>query len=144
MDKILFVHKVLFFTCLFQTIVFGQILAWDTHGLAGNEATVNSTTTNVNLSTSTLSRGGGINPSALINAFSSTSFLVGATLANALSSNQFLQFTVSASAGYKVSLSTLDANFRRSTTGPNKFQWQYSLDGFLPYGNAIHSECFIQ
>ncbi|MBU2447484.1 MAG: hypothetical protein KJ666_18175, partial [Bacteroidetes bacterium] len=129
--------------CLFQTVVFSQILAWETNGLAGNEATVNSTTTNVNLNTSTLSRGGGINPSALSNAFSSTSFS-GTTLANALSSNQFLQFTVSASAGYKVSLSTLDANFRRSTTGPNKFQWQYSLDGFLPYGNAIHSECFIQ
>lgn len=143
MNKVLFVHKVFFFICTFQTLVFGQILAWETNGLAGNEGSVSSTTTHANLNTSSLSRGAGLNPNSLANTFNSSNFS-GTTLGNALSSNHFLQFSVNANASYKVSLSTLDVNFRRSSTGPNKFQWQYSLDGFLPYGNAIHSECFIQ
>ncbi len=115
------------------------ILAWEMNTLAGNEVSVNSTTTNANLNTSTLSRGSAINASPLVNAFSSTNFS-GTTLANAVSTNQFLQFSISVKSGYRVSLSTLDANFRRSSTGPNKFQWQYSMNGFASAGTNIGSE----
>ncbi len=115
------------------------ILAWEMNGLAGNEATFNSTTTDANLNTSTLSRGGGLNASSLANSFSSTSFTAGADLAAAITANDFLQFTVSPVVGQMVSLSTLNANFRRSASGPNGFQWQYSLDGFSTAGSNIGS-----
>lgn len=110
-----------------------QVLAWEFNGNAGNEATVNSTTTDPNINTSILSRGTGITPSALGNSFSSTTY-DGATLAAAVTNQEFVQFTASPKTGYQLSLSTLDVNFRRSGTGPDMFQWQYSLDGFATAG----------
>ena len=115
-----------------------QIIAWECNGLAGNEATVNATTLNSNLNTSTLSRGAGINTSTLAGAFSSTAW-DNSSLAAAITANEHMQFAISAQSGYQVSLSTLDVNFRRSSTGPNAFQWQYSLDGFSTAGTDIGS-----
>ena len=97
-----------------------QIIAFDTNGLVGSEPTFNSTTTATNLNTSTLSRGAGITATALGNAFSSTNF-DSAAIADAIAANEFLQFTVSAQSGFKVSLTTLDANFRRSSTADRTF-----------------------
>lgn len=116
-----------------------QILAWEFNGAAGNETTIASTTTDANLNSSSVSRGAGINASSLGNAFSSTDFTVSGTFTDAVNNNDYMQFTVNAKSGYKVSLSTLDVNFRRSASGPNTFQWQYSLDGFSTAGINIGS-----
>jgi hypothetical protein len=116
--------------CLsFSSSGWGQIAAWDMGGLAGNEVTVNATTNDANLNTSILSRGSGLNPTALGNAFSSNNFTADGTEAGAIANNKFLQFQIAANSGYKVSLTSLDANFRRSGTGPNSFRWRYSLNG---------------
>ena len=113
-----------------------QVLAWEFNANAGNEVTVNSTTTAANVNTSTVSRGAGIDPSALGNAYSSTNFAA-TSLAAAITANEYIQFSASPQAGYQLSLSTLDVNFRRSGTGPTDFQWQYSLDGFATAGTNI-------
>jgi hypothetical protein len=110
-----------------------QLAAWETDGLAGNEATFAATTSAANLTIGDLTRGAGLNPTALANAFSSSNFL-NTGLAGAQSGNKYLQFSITAVAGWQVSLSTLDANFRRSGTGPDAFQWQYSFDGFATAG----------
>ncbi|MDQ3132778.1 MAG: carboxypeptidase-like regulatory domain-containing protein, partial [Acidobacteriota bacterium] len=96
------------------------------------------TTTDPNLNPSILSRGTGINPNALANTFSAVTFN-SSTIADAIAANEYLQFTVSTQSGFRVSLSTLNANFRRSSTGPNTFQYQYSLDGFATAGVNIGS-----
>ncbi|MEZ5425965.1 MAG: carboxypeptidase-like regulatory domain-containing protein [Pyrinomonadaceae bacterium] len=112
-----------------------QVLGWEMNGNAGNEATVPSTTTDANLAVSNLSRGAGINAASLANSFSSNGFDATSTsLADAITNNEYLEFTVTPNMGFRVSLSTLDANFRRSSTGPSDFQWQYSLDGFATAG----------
>src|SRR5690606_5783860 len=49
--------------------------------------------------------------------------------ADAIANNDYLEFQISAVAGYKFSLATLDANFRRSGTAPNAFRWRYSTNG---------------
>ena len=116
-----------------------QIAAWELDGKSGDEATVNATTVDANLATPVLSRGAGVTASALGNSFSSSGWYV-SNLATAVSGNKYFQFAIGAQAGYKASLSTLDVNFRRSGTGPNKFQWQYSLDGFATAGVNIGSE----
>lgn len=126
--------------CLFALFIStsnAQIAAWEFNGNAGNEVTVAATTLNANLAATSVSRGAGLTAASLSNAFSSTNFTVGGTFANAVTNNTYLQFTIAAAATYKVSLSTLDANFRRSSTGPNTFQWQYSLDGFATAGIDI-------
>tara|TARA_R110002049_G_scaffold46424_7_gene134941 strand:+ start:653 stop:3115 length:2463 start_codon:yes stop_codon:yes gene_type:complete len=141
MKKITYI-KSFFFLIAFLSVVsfgFGQIVAWEMDGNAGNEVTVNATTLDGNLNMSTLSRGSGLNPRSLGDAFSSSSFTVGGTQASALTDNDYLQFQISTISGYQVSLSTLDATFRRSGNGPNSFIWRYSIDGvnFTDIGTII-------
>ncbi len=115
----------------------GQLSAWDFAGNTGSEATVAATTLNANLNATSITRGAGINSSTLGDTYASTNFTVGGTLADAITNADYLQFTFNPKPGYQASLSTLDANFRRSGTGPNNFQWQYSLDGFATAGINI-------
>ncbi len=114
------------------------LIAWQLFGKAGNETTINATTNDVNLNTSSLSRTG-VNTSALSNTFSSTFYPVNETRASAISNGRGQRFTINAKPGYAVSLSTLNARFRRSSTGPNAFVWQYSTDGvnFTDIGSDI-------
>ena len=125
---------------LINHLSFTQITAWDTNGLSANEVTFNATTQDTNLNVSTLSRGSGINPSNLANTFSSNNFTDGGTQASSIIDNDYLEFNISAVSGYKVSLSSLDVNFRRSSTGPDNFLWKYSLDGtnFIDIGTIIN------
>ncbi len=116
-----------------------QILAWDFSGGTGSETTVTAGTINTNITAGAISRGAGITAIALGNAFSSTGFTASGTLADAKTNNKYLQFTIKAKTGFALSLSTLDFNFRRSSTGPNAFQWQYSLDGFATAGIDVGS-----
>ncbi|MBX2933818.1 MAG: hypothetical protein KF825_06210, partial [Ferruginibacter sp.] len=121
----------------FITTIQAQIAAWEFNGNAGNEATVTATTLNANLLATVVSRGAGITASTLGNAFSSDNFTASGTFTDAVTNNKYIEFTIAANSTYQVSLSTLDANFRRSDTGPNAFQWQYSLDGFATAGVNI-------
>ncbi|MEO6254082.1 MAG: T9SS type A sorting domain-containing protein [Ferruginibacter sp.] len=133
--------KIYFLLMMVLTIgsVNAQIAAWDFNTLLGNEVTVAATTLNANLAATSVSRGAGLNASALANSFSSTNFTASGTFADAVTNNKYVQFTIAANSSFKTSLSTLDVNFRRSSTGPNTFQWQYSLDGFATAGVNIGS-----
>jgi hypothetical protein len=111
------------------TVNAAPIAAWQLNGKAGNEISVNAGTLDTKLNTSTLIRGSGLTASALTNVFSATNYTVSGTKAGEISANKFMSFTLNAKMGYKVSLTTLDVRFRRSTTGPNTFRWQYSIDG---------------
>lgn len=64
---------------------------------------------------------------------------MGGTFTDAVNNNEYFQFTIQPKPLYQGLLSTLDVNFRRSATGPNNFQWQYSLDGFATAGINIGS-----
>lgn len=117
-----------------------QVAAWDFAGKTGNETTVTATTLSPNLNNTAVSRGAGINPVATGDTYASNGFTTGPTsLATAIANGDYIEFTINPKPGYMASLSTLDANFRRSGTGPNSFQWQYSLDGFATPGNNIGS-----
>ena len=117
-----------------------QILAWEFNTLAGNEVSVDATTNDANLATSVITRGAGLNASALGNAYSATNYTASGTKADAITNNKYFEFSIAPNTGYEASLSTLDANFRRSSTGPNAFAWQYSLDAFATSGVAIGSD----
>mgnify|MGYP003947955225 CR=1 FL=1 len=121
----------------FITNVNAQIAAWDFNGNLGSEVTVAATTLNANLAATSVSRGAGLNVSALANVYGATDFTLNGTFTDAVTNGDYIQFIIAANATYKTSLSTLDANFRRSSTGPNTFQWQYSLDGFATAGVNI-------
>jgi hypothetical protein len=117
----------------------GQIIAWNLNSNTTSVATVAATTTDINLAAgSVLSRGAGVTATTLSGAFAGSNW-VATTQAGAETNNTYFQFTITGATGTQVSLSTLDAWFRRSGTGPNSFQWEYSLDGFATAGVAIGS-----
>jgi hypothetical protein len=132
MKKITFIKNLSLLATLFCAVNFGfgqTVVAWEMNGNNGDEVSINATTLNANLNTSTLSRGNGINPTVLNNAFSSNNYTLNGTQSDASTNNDYLQFQISALSGYQVSLSTLDVTLRRSNTGPNTYIWKYSTDG---------------
>lgn len=120
---------------------YGQIVAWsmDNPDTDGDEITLDARILDPNLNTATLRRGAGIDPDALARTFSSDDYTNNGTQADALTNDDYFEFDISAIPTYQVSLTTLDANFRRSNTGPNMFLWKYSLDGinFIDIGSPI-------
>ncbi|WP_118975661.1 T9SS type A sorting domain-containing protein [Taibaiella koreensis] len=113
-----------------------RILAWQFANplLNGDEATVNSTSTDPHLSTSVLSR---VNAPVVTTpqqrAFMSTNFT------QTTKGDQGFIFNITPAATYKVSLSNLSYKVRNSGSIPaGSFRWQYSLDGvnFIDIGAA--------
>jgi hypothetical protein len=114
------------------------ILGWDFNGGAGTETSVNATTQNLSGAAVAVTRGSGVSGSALANSFNSTSYTVGGTIGNAAANGDFLQFSFVVPTNTTVSLSDLDANFRRSSTGPDAFLWQYDVGGgFVDIGSSF-------
>ena len=113
------------------------LAAWQfgTPASAGNEVTYNATTIHANLNPSVLSRGNGIVAASLVRAFSANDWITGAgaTKAAAVSNNEYFEITITPQTDFEVSLSTLDARLRRTSTGPNAYIWKYSVDGNLFY-----------
>jgi hypothetical protein len=119
--------------------VHAQITAFDFNGILTLVTTVNATTTIANTSTSIISRGSGITATSLSNAFAGSGWDA-TSAALAIAGNDYFEFTIAANSTYKVSLSALEANFRRSSTGPMNFQWRYSINGgtsFVDIGTPI-------
>ena len=116
-----------------------QVAAWNFDGNAGDEISVNANSSSTNISLPVITRGGGIDPNSLANSFSSNQFSSD-NITEAINNDEYIEFSITPNSGFSVSLSTLDANFRRSGTGPDTFRWQYSLDGFATAGINIGSE----
>lgn len=129
---------------LIMITVFGyhanaQLVAWDFNGNIGSEVTVSPTITDANLTVSQISRGV-IIATAITNSYAATSWTTTNTLANAMTNNSYYQFTVKPKPGFTASFSEINANFKRSPTGPTTLQWMYSLDGtnFTNIGSPIN------
>lgn len=111
----------------------GQIISWDTTSVTGyGPSPFAPTTANPNLTVVGLTRGGGIttggSPPAAV--WGGTGFdTTASSAAAALAANEFVFFSSTANSGFSASYSSINANFRRTGTGPSSFQWQYSLDG---------------
>jgi len=114
-------------------------LGWDFNGNIGNEISVTTSFGNTDLETSSIIRGAGLTAASLANSFSASGWTTTNSLADALVNNDYLEFTIKPKTSFITSLSALEATFRRSGTGPDRFQWQYSIDGtnFININNEI-------
>jgi hypothetical protein len=113
--------------------------AWNTNGLSGiTEDGWNATTTAANMQTGALSRGSGLTPTSLANGFAASGWNE-TSLENAKTDEDYFQFFISPASGYKLSLSSVQFNTRRTSTGPTNLQLTYSTDGstFIEIGSAI-------
>ncbi|WP_298900828.1 choice-of-anchor D domain-containing protein [uncultured Psychroserpens sp.] len=123
-------YSLILIACLcFVISSYSQILTFDFNGLAGNEASANSNFNNANLSNSTITRGAGLTASNNGNRFNATSWAV-TNIANAISGNDYMEFTITPNASYTFDVTTIDVIFQRSGTGTRGIALRSSLDGY--------------
>ncbi|MBC8755596.1 T9SS type A sorting domain-containing protein [Kordia sp. YSTF-M3] len=115
-----------FLTCLAGN---SQILTFDFNGLAGNEASATSNSNDVNLSNSTITRGGGLTASNNGNRFNATSWAV-TNISNAVSGNDYMEFTITPNSGFQFNVTTMVFNVQRSNTGLRGIAVRSSLDSY--------------
>ncbi|MGH1386495.1 lamin tail domain-containing protein [Kordia sp.] len=121
------IAPVFFFLMCF--IGHGQILTFDFNGLAGNEASAVSNTNDANLSTSTITRGSGLTASNNGNRFNATSWAT-TSIANAVSGNDYMEFTITPNSGFDFNVTTMVFNVQRSGTGLSAISLRSSLDSY--------------
>lgn len=108
---------------------FGQILTFDFAGLAGNEATAVSNSNDANLTTSTISRGAGLTASTNADRFNATDWAT-TSIANAVTGNDYMEFTITPTVGYQFSVSSIVVIWQRSGTGNTAIALRNSVDGY--------------
>ena len=113
----------------FSSCIYSQILTFDFAGLVGNEASANSNLNNANISTSTITRGSGLTASNNGDRFNATSWAT-ASIANAVTGNDYMQFTITPNATCDFSISSIEIILQRSATGPRGIALRSSIDGF--------------
>jgi hypothetical protein len=130
-------------TCFVEKSASAQIAAWDFTG-PGNVATFSATTFDINLISSggfnNVTRGAGAAASTGVNSFRTQKFSNDGIL---VSNTDYFQITLSPVPGYKLSLSTINADLNgtdtyAALTGVSN-QFAYSLDGsnFKLIGNPV-------
>ena len=119
--------RFLLFIFLFSSqITFGQILTFDFASLAGNEVTANSNSNDANLSSSTISRGAGVNASNNGGRFNSNSW----TTAGSINTSDYIEFTVTPINSAQFDITSIDINHQRSGSGPKAFALRSSTDNY--------------
>ena len=112
-----------------STAVNAQILTFEFSGLAGNEANAISNTSDPGLTTSTITRGAGLTASNNGGRFNATSWAV-LNIANAVSGNDYMQFTITTQANFEFTVSSIYIQIQRSGTGPREMVLRSSVDGY--------------
>lgn len=110
-------------------VSWGQILTFEFSSLAGNEATATSNFNDANLSSSTISRGAGLTASNNSGRFNATSWAL-SSIANAVTGNDYMEFTITPNSGYQFSVSSVVIQFQRSGTGNRGLALRSSVDGY--------------
>lgn len=106
-----------------------DIITFDFAALAGNEATAPSNFNDTGLTSSTISRGAGLTASANAGRFNATTWAL-TSIANAVSGNNFMEFTITPNAGKKFTVSTIVVQWQRSGTGNTAIALRSSVDGY--------------
>lgn len=128
MGKYILKYLFLVFTSITLTSS-AQILTFDFAGNTGSEATDVSNFNDPNLGTSTISRGAGLTASANADRFNATNWAL--TSANAVTGNNYMEFTITPNAGYQFSISSIVVSLQRSSTGPSGIALRSSADGYV-------------
>lgn len=106
------------------------LIGFDVTGLPGNGPNATSVVQAANVQISYLTRGGGLTAASAANSFSASAWTVGLTADDALSNNDYFEFTVAADSGYFLSITNFEWRFSRSSTGPTNIALRSSLDSY--------------
>jgi hypothetical protein len=114
----------------------GQILTFEFSALAGNEVSATSNSNDANLTSSTITRGAGLTASANGGRFNATNWAL-TSIANAVSGNNYMEFTITPNSGYQFSVSSIDVQWQRSGTGNTAISLRSSLDSYATDLDAV-------
>ena len=106
-----------------------DIVTFDFAALAGNEATASSNFNDAGLTGSTISRGGGLTASNNGGRFNATGWAL-TSIANAVSGNNYMEFTITPNSGKQFTVSTILVQWQRSATGNTAIALRSSVDGY--------------
>ncbi|MEC4003309.1 T9SS sorting signal type C domain-containing protein [Flavobacterium sp. SUN052] len=128
--------KILLVTLFIGLNSYSQLLQWNTFGNLGTETSKSSSLNDANLTVSNLVLGAGVTPIANANRlggqdwFDAGDTAAGTTLAESVSGNDYIQFTVTPNSGFYFTLTSLVFAWDRSATGPNSVALRSSIDGY--------------
>lgn len=111
-------------------------MTFEFSSLAGGEALAPSNFNDPNIGAGTITRGSGLTASGNGGRFNATNWGL-TSIANAVSGNKYMEFTISPSAGCNFSVSSIDIQLQRSATGPSEIALRSSTDGFTANLDAI-------
>ncbi len=135
----------LFSALILASTSYGQVvlISWDMNGVDVNDNwgpapyTLNGTT-GTNIDSGALTLGSGVNPStsAYKYGFKVSGGDGGGSLANSITNDYYMQFTLTAAEGYTFSLTTIDMNGEATGAGADNVVLMSDVDGFTA-GNEI-------
>jgi hypothetical protein len=106
-----------------------SLVTFDFSGIAGSESTSTSNATANGIATTTISRGSGLSSSANADRFNATNWAI-TSIANAISGNNYMEFTVTPNSGFQFSVSSILFQIQRSGTGLTAIALRSSLDSY--------------
>ena len=106
-----------------------NILTFDFDGLVGDEVSAGSNFNDPNIGSSTISRGAGLTASGNGDRFNATSWAL-TSISNAVSGNDYMEFTITPNSGYEFSVSSIVFNIQRSGSGLSAIALRSSVDGY--------------
>ena len=105
------------------------LIAFDFAGATGSETSINSTANVANIATSTITRGAGLTAGSNAERFNATSWAA-TSIANAVSGDDYMEFTVTPNSGYQFSVSSMLFQIQRSNSGLTAIALRSSLDNY--------------
>ncbi|WP_458628860.1 beta strand repeat-containing protein [Winogradskyella sp. PC D3.3] len=130
--------KTYIFYCLVTLFSFGfsqTIVTIDRANIVGPTTSGN----DASISSTGLTRGSGIALATAAANFTSNQW-DSATQADAVTNNDYIEWSTTASASNNITITDLDIRVRRAANGPQSFQIYYSLDNFATIGLPIEIE----
>jgi len=138
-DRLLAVLAAIFALCHApQAKAQTNLVTWGLNGTT-NQTSVETSSVATGIVASSLSQGAGVNNASLGNAINGTNWTQ-TSQAAAFDADKYFEFTIAPEANYVLTFSSLNANLRRSNTGPADAAWVYSLDDYdsnLASTNAV-------
>lgn len=119
-------------------ILNAQILTFEFSSLAGNEATAPSNYNDVNLTSSSISRGSGLTASTNGERFNATNWAL-TSIDNAVSGDKYMEVTITPSSGYQFTVSSIYIQLQRSSTGPSAVALRSSVDNYASNLDQVYS-----
>ncbi len=116
----------IFFLYTFSHTVFAQYLTFQFAGSDGDEASWPSTYNGPSIQPSTITRGGGVAAIPNGDRFNSNNW----TTTTSIDLNDYIEFTITPVSGATVTVSGIQMQHQRSSTGPRSFVIRTSIDGY--------------